>query len=89
MEVKEDYWKGIDDDMSEEPQFVPLKDFVGKEDRAKPSSKQLHMKKRKRDAPGEKIVQNTSQTHIHLKMLSRQPIEVTMQTTLRDPPTPK
>ncbi|KAI9200848.1 hypothetical protein LWI28_014048 [Acer negundo] len=39
MEVKEDYWKGIDDDMSEGPQFVPLKDFIGKEDRVEPSSK--------------------------------------------------
>ncbi|KAI9162503.1 hypothetical protein LWI28_027962 [Acer negundo] len=45
MEVKEDYWKDIDDDMSERPQFVPLKDFVGKEDRVEPSSKQLHKKK--------------------------------------------
>ncbi|KAI9154526.1 hypothetical protein LWI28_027553 [Acer negundo] len=42
-----------------------------------------------RDIPAEKIVQNTSQTHIHLQMLSRQPIKVKMQTTLRDPPTPK
>ncbi|KAI9186464.1 hypothetical protein LWI28_017512 [Acer negundo] len=41
------------------------------------------------DAPAEKIVQNTSRIHIHLQMLSRQPIEVTMQTTLRDPPTPR
>ncbi|KAI9161563.1 hypothetical protein LWI28_018697 [Acer negundo] len=47
MEVKEDYWKGIDDDMSEGPLFVPLKDFVGKEDGTEPSSKQLHKKKRK------------------------------------------
>ncbi|KAI9200791.1 hypothetical protein LWI28_013263 [Acer negundo] len=30
------------------PQFVPLKDFVGKEDRVEPSSKQLHKKKQKR-----------------------------------------
>ncbi|KAK0575205.1 hypothetical protein LWI29_035411 [Acer saccharum] len=29
------------------PQFVPLKDFVGKEDKAEPSSKQLHKNKRK------------------------------------------
>ncbi|KAK0587541.1 hypothetical protein LWI29_024626 [Acer saccharum] len=48
IEAKEDYWRDIDDDMSEGPQFVPLKDFVGKEDRAEPSSKQLHKNKRKR-----------------------------------------
>ncbi|KAI9200182.1 hypothetical protein LWI28_003819 [Acer negundo] len=48
MEVKEDYWKGIDDDMSKGPQFVLLKDFVSKEDRVEPSSKQLHKNKRKR-----------------------------------------
>ncbi|KAK0575424.1 hypothetical protein LWI29_000286 [Acer saccharum] len=46
-EEKEDYWRGIDDDISKGPQFVPLKDFVGKEDRAEPSSKQLHKNKRK------------------------------------------
>ncbi|KAK4844906.1 hypothetical protein QYF36_025916 [Acer negundo] len=45
MELKENYWKGIDDDMSEGPEFVMLKDFVGKEDRVEPSSKQLHKKK--------------------------------------------
>ncbi|KAI9165716.1 hypothetical protein LWI28_019315 [Acer negundo] len=33
--------------MSKGPQFVSLKDFIGKEDRAKPSSKQLHKKKQK------------------------------------------
>ncbi|KAK3225124.1 hypothetical protein Dsin_004986 [Dipteronia sinensis] len=27
MEEKEDYWLGIDDDLSESPQFVPLKDL--------------------------------------------------------------
>ncbi|KAK0606073.1 hypothetical protein LWI29_033888 [Acer saccharum] len=47
-EEKEDYWRGIDDDISKGPQFVPLKDFVSKEDRAEPSSKQLHKNKRKR-----------------------------------------
>ncbi|KAK0608591.1 hypothetical protein LWI29_032953 [Acer saccharum] len=46
-EEKEDYWRGIDDDISKGPQFVPLKGFVGKEDRAEPSSKQLHKNKRK------------------------------------------
>ncbi|KAK4840233.1 hypothetical protein QYF36_003219 [Acer negundo] len=56
MEVKEDYWKGIDDEMSEGPRFVLLKDFVGKEDRVEPSSKQLHKKKRKRyHAPDQPI----------------------------------
>ena len=47
LEVKENYWRGIDDDMSEGPQFVPLKDLVGKEGRAEPSSKQVHKNKRK------------------------------------------
>ncbi|KAK0571810.1 hypothetical protein LWI29_021913 [Acer saccharum] len=47
-EENEDYWKGIDNDISKGPRFVPLKDFVGKEDRAEPSSKQLHKNKRKR-----------------------------------------
>ncbi|KAK0593178.1 hypothetical protein LWI29_032397 [Acer saccharum] len=46
-EEKEDYLRGIDDDISKGPQFVPLKGFVGKEDRAEPSSKQLHKNKRK------------------------------------------
>ncbi|KAK0578078.1 hypothetical protein LWI29_004769 [Acer saccharum] len=46
-EEKEDYWRGIDDDISNGPQFVPLKGFVGKEDRAEPSTKQLHKNKRK------------------------------------------
>ncbi|KAK3198058.1 hypothetical protein Dsin_021473 [Dipteronia sinensis] len=32
MELKEDYWLGIDDDLSEGPQFVPLKDLGNKED---------------------------------------------------------
>ncbi|KAK1570872.1 hypothetical protein Q3G72_008388 [Acer saccharum] len=46
-EEKEDYWRGIDDDISKGPQFVSLKDFVGKKDRAELSSKQLHNNKRK------------------------------------------
>ncbi|KAK0584623.1 hypothetical protein LWI29_016220 [Acer saccharum] len=46
-EEKEDNWRGIDDDISKRPQFVPLKDFVGKVDRVEPSSKQLHKNKRK------------------------------------------
>ncbi|KAK2653062.1 hypothetical protein Ddye_012918 [Dipteronia dyeriana] len=32
LEEKEVYWLGIDEDMFEGPQFVPLKDFVNKED---------------------------------------------------------
>jgi hypothetical protein len=44
-ELKEDYWRGIDEDLSQGPQFVPLKDFGG---RADPSSKQVHKNKRKR-----------------------------------------
>ncbi|KAK3224949.1 hypothetical protein Dsin_004811 [Dipteronia sinensis] len=33
MEEKEDYWLGIDDNLSEGPQFVPLKDLGTKDDR--------------------------------------------------------
>ena len=42
-----------------------------------------------RDVATEKIVQNTSQTHIHHQILSRHPLEVSMQLTPRDPPAPR
>ena len=66
MEVQEDYWRGIDDDMSEGPQFVPLRDFVGKEDRAEPS---LDKKKRKRShGPDEPIKRRQNLFHASPRM---------------------
>ncbi|KAK3198486.1 hypothetical protein Dsin_021901 [Dipteronia sinensis] len=47
MEEKKDYWLGIDDDLSEGPQFVPLKDLGTKEDGAEPSSKNEHGRRKR------------------------------------------